>query len=754
MDETLRLWDAATGRPLWATKCDGPLGSDWGPGAVQRSIAFSPDGKFIAACHEDNSVRLFNAATGEELHGFMADGFVGVAFTSDGGTVLSVSGKRTCRFWDVKSGALVRELSGRWKPFWCLALAPDGGTLATGTEKDGAVLLWDMPGGKRVRELRGHRKRVRALAFAPRGSPLASGGDGEYVRLWDRATGRELRRLRHGQDGVEALAFSRDGKLLASGGADRTVCLWDVATGKGRRLGERVPALRDRERLEPVGVTGLVFSADGRRIFAAGGDQVIRVWDVATGREHLPTPGHRARVTAVAFAPDGRTIATGGEYEAVHLWDAATRRHVRRMTAKGFGGDLAFSPDGKLLAAQVSGGIQVWDAATGAELQRIGEDGHFAFCPDGKTLLTWHSEGVLSGWDVGTGREVYRTKVEGRRIRQVMLVPGRGVLALLKDKDNFRVWDVTAGRQVGQTVHASAGLPPTSISPDGRMLAACGLAYDPPIRFWEVATGKVRYHLGVHAGGGNWFAFSPDGRMAAWCDFEGLLTLCRLDDLPGEEVLHTFRHDGAGAVVFSPDGRRLVSVSNDTTGIVWDVDRICSPRRPPPRLTEDRLWALWGDLIGEDAIRAYRAIRLMSAAPAQAVPFLKEHLSPARPADPQTARLIAGLDSDSFRVRERATRELERQGASAVRALLQALGGRPSLEMRRRLEELLRKRGERRLPPDLLRDLRGVEALEHAATADARRLLEALSRGAPGDPLTREAQASLQRLDAGGSRHR
>src|SRR5262249_37409674 len=156
----------------------------------------------------------------------------------------------------------------------------------------------------------------------------------------------------------------------------------------------------------------------------------------------------------------------------VRLWDAATGRHRFWLPAKGFwGSNLAFSPDGKLLAAGSDGAVLLWDVATGAELQRIGEDGHFAFCPDGRALRTWHSEGVLSGWDVGTGREVYRTKVEGRRICQVLLVPGRGVLALLKDKDNFRVWDVTAGRQVGQTVHASAGLPPTSISPDGRMLA-------------------------------------------------------------------------------------------------------------------------------------------------------------------------------------------------------------------------------------------------------------------------------------------
>jgi hypothetical protein len=151
-------------------------------------------------------------------------------------------------------------------------------------------------------------------------------------------------------------------------------------------------------------------------------------------------------------------------------------------------------------------------------------------------------------------------------------------------------------------------------------------------------------------------------------------------------------------------------------------------------------------------MRAYRAILQLAAAPEQSVPFLREHLRPARPIDEATARLIAKLDSGSFRERERATRELERRGAAVERALHQALGGRPSLEVRKRLEELLQKRGERHLPPDLLRDLRAVEALEHAA--DARRLLEALSRGAPGDPLTREAAASLRRLDAGGRRCR
>ena len=131
---------------------------------------------------------------------------------------------------------------------------------------------------------------------------------------------------------------------------------------------------------------------------------------------------------------------------------------------------------------------------------------------------------------------------------------------------------------------------------------------------------------------------------------------------------------------------------------------------------------------------------------AQAVPFLQERLKPVAAVDgKRLAQLIAHLDSDEFTARQKATEALERLGDLAVPALEKALAGKPALEMRTRIERLL-ETADRMPPPEVLRSLRAVEALEHAGTPEARQRLEALAKGADGARLTREAQAALQRL--------
>jgi hypothetical protein len=136
----------------------------------------------------------------------------------------------------------------------------------------------------------------------------------------------------------------------------------------------------------------------------------------------------------------------------------------------------------------------------------------------------------------------------------------------------------------------------------------------------------------------------------------------------------------------------------------------------------------------------------MAAHPAHVVPLLQERLKPATPADPKRlAQLIVDLESNDFAARQKATEELERLGDLAVSALKKARESKHALETRTRIERLLKMAG-RMPPPELLRALRAVEALEHAGTPEARQLLKTLARGADGARLTREAQAALRRL--------
>ena len=165
----------------------------------------------------------------------------------------------------------------------------------------------------------------------------------------------------------------------------------------------------------------------------------------------------------------------------------------------------------------------------------------------------------------------------------------------------------------------------------------------------------------------------------------------------------------------------------------------------PPRELE----SLWADLGTDDPAKAHRAITALVAMPAQTVPFLQQRLRPVPAADPRRlTRLIADLDSSRFSVRQKAAQELEWLGEPAGPSLRQALQGRPSSEVRRRIEQILETHKVQRLhpPPGQRRLSRAVEVLEQIGNPGARRLLADLARGAPEATFTRDARGALDRL--------
>jgi hypothetical protein len=168
----------------------------------------------------------------------------------------------------------------------------------------------------------------------------------------------------------------------------------------------------------------------------------------------------------------------------------------------------------------------------------------------------------------------------------------------------------------------------------------------------------------------------------------------------------------------------------------------------PKRFEPAELPALWDDLIGTDAARAFQAICRLGSAPDVAVPFLRDRLKPVARVEPaRLAQWIADLDSDDFKTREKAAKEIEQTAEQAVPVLKAVLEGKPSPETRRQIKVLLQGL-EKQYPlsGERLRVVRAVEALERMNTGGARDLLESLSTGAPDARLTREARESLDRL--------
>ena len=327
------------------------------------SVVFSPEGRTALSGSGDNTVRLWNVATGRELRRFKGHfGCVqSVAFAPDGQRALSGSYDNTLILWDVARGVALEQFhgltgrepsvfftSGGWRippghadaVNWgyadrikSVAFLPDGSRALSGSET-GIVRLWELDASRRLRQFSGHTgglgrqqplaplapREIRrflghtgpaqAVAASPDGKLALSGSFDGTVRLWDMESGKELRRFA-GHDGqwVLHVAFSPDGRQALSSGADNAVRLWDVATGQEV---SRFTGHTDR-------VECAVFSPEGGRILSAAFDGTARLWDT-DGSLRAILRGHKGPVLAAAISPDGHVALTGGDDTTIRLW--------------------------------------------------------------------------------------------------------------------------------------------------------------------------------------------------------------------------------------------------------------------------------------------------------------------------------------------------------------------------------------------------------------------------------------------------
>jgi WD40 repeat protein len=769
MDNTVRLWDLATGKLVRSLKH--PRGILVRP----HPVSFAPDGKTLISS-TTNQLWLWDVRTGEQLRELKLklepnQRVFSLTISSDGKKAASWEGDAIVRLWDVASGNLLRVLHGQGRGMRPLSFSSDNKTLAALADDDKVVRLWDVSSGKLLHKLE-HPFMIATVSFAPDGKTLASAGNGSRpsrepegnpnaVQLWDVATGKPLHTLEGHQQVITSLSFSPNGKVLASGSWDRTIRLWDVTAGKQLR------------KLKcPAAYLSLSFTPDGEVLASAGSGPAVRLWDVARGAElHRSGEAHTGQVCSISFAPDGRTLGTaaamGEGDDTVRLWDAAAGKPLRKLEHPGRAHAVVFAPDGKMLASGGAGVVRLWDAATGKLRRQLEAPGGspLAFSPAGAPgvpLLAAGSNGemgqsyrgTLRLWDVATGTQ-QRALEHPSLTTSVAFSPDGKTLAVGTVAATLHLWDTATGQELLQLDKMNeqwGALGSLSFTPDGKTLAVASV--DRKIHLLETATGREVGTLTGHSHQVLTVAFSPSGRLLASGSMDQTVRLWEVNAGLASECRQFRGHDAwVASVAFSPDGRRLASGSHDSTALVWDVTGLAAgPAREVP-LTPAELTACWQSLASTDAARAYQARRTLAAAPDQAVPFLAGQLREQirkRPDPQQVAHLLADLDSEKFRARSRAAKELEKWGEAVEPALHQALKGDPSLETRRCIQQLLEgMHPQGGSPKLLLRWLRVVDVLEWIDNQAAREFLKKLAAAPPREQVGQETKAALRRLREG-----
>lgn len=319
------------------------------------SVAFAPDGTKIVSGSQDETLKLWDAQTGKLLRTIHVypkktarGGLLGsVVFSPDSRTIAAGSRYTPIQQWEVATGAWRRLFQGYVCGFRCstVAFSPDGERIAGADGVAGTVKIWDVDTGRVLHTFEKPRDaknnfphNAEHILFSPDGSRLlADSGPIGLIQVWEVATNRELLRIET-KASISSMALSPDGRFLLVGGAANDaplnarglIALLDAQTGREVR---RFPGQWSNVRQVAFSPDGLLAASTGYTVSEGEGLHVIKLWEVSTGREVRQLAGHAQAIHAIDFAPDGKTLVSGSQDGTLRLWDVATGRTLRSFPA-------------------------------------------------------------------------------------------------------------------------------------------------------------------------------------------------------------------------------------------------------------------------------------------------------------------------------------------------------------------------------------------------------------------------------------
>lgn len=763
----VRVWDIASGKIIREIKSN--------QFSTGRPMALSGDGRVLISVGFDSRLTAWDVTTGKMIAERQknsserrGDTIVKLAISRDGHRFASLREvERRIWVWskdkDGKDSQI--DLPAEFDAS-AMAMSPDGKALAVAGVVEAnpntkvELQIRDTNTGRLIRSSDPGLGTVSNLVYSPDGLKLLLLGD-TALAAYDPA-GKKLWTAKRGEQ-VLNVRFSADGRtvimICASTNRQRgtEIQTLDAETGKVLRTW-KAPLLW---------LMSASTSPDSKTLATAGLGS-IQFWNLADGREVRKTPGHPRAICTTCITPDGKYVASTDFYDRdVRLWEIASGKEVRSFQGHEAGCiEIVLSPDGKLLASSsYDSTVRVWEVATGRQVAKFSDFPQpvwfLRFTADGGKLAvspSGASEVVL--FDIKTGKKLSSHRSgQGFALSSLLRHPDGRILAVSKNLGfnpnngtrhvSVSVWDVLGDRLVQQLDGLTNSLACAILSPDGRMLAT--REYGGAFRLWELATGQERVRIEEGASGSGQtgtqiFAFSPDGTTIASAALQEP-KIHLWDVATGKPIASFPAHTKAMYTVeYTPDGKTLVSGSQDSTLMSWDMTL---PRRQAmaafASLTDAARAQHW-EKLGGPADEAFRSILALSGDRTNAVKFLSGKFGRVAPIPAeQIKQWISDLDSPQFAARERAEKGLQAHANQAESELRQALAI-AGAEGRRRIHRILESAASVTASPETLREIRAVEVLEKIGTPEARDALKSLVSGKFRTRTVREAEAALQRI--------
>jgi WD40 repeat protein len=534
-------------------------------------LAYANDGQILAAGGGNDPVRLWNPKTGEMVRELNEPWVHAMSFSPSGETLLFGGYQRVIKLWNFRLNKETGRLDGHKATVKAIVVSPDASTIISGSQ-DGAIYLWDMNNKRKVAELPGHIDEVNALAYyadKENNGFLASAGSDRVIIVWNMETNTAKLKFDAGC-GVYALAVSADGKTLYSAGDDYLIRRWDVASGK------QTGTFKGHDGI----IVSLILQGD--TIVSGALDKTIRFWNAKTTEQLHSLPRRQGDCDALAMTKNGAFLATAGLNNTIRIFETANLKEV--IPAPGIQSGLAglvLSPDNTRLASvSAEGRIYVWDPQNGKLLRqwdaKQSGDIVLAYAPGSRTLATAFTTVRL--WNAETGAEIGQLPINPLDPVETLAFSSEGkTLALGLHSGQIDLWDVKEKKTVGSFKYVGS-LHALAWSPDGKKLAAAGgakiLVWDPQanalVKSFDVKEGPPPIVPTVRA-----LAFGPDSKTLAAAGFDAVIRIYNLNAKNPTSVKEQRVCEGhlssVYALAFSPDGRSLVSGSFDKTVRLWEA---------------------------------------------------------------------------------------------------------------------------------------------------------------------------------------
>jgi WD40 repeat protein len=551
-----------------------------------KAVAYAASGQILASGDEEGTVRLWDVDKPDIVPVVLTghDGEVtSVAFSPDEQTLASSSKDGTIRLWDVRRTDTAPVIfSGHDGEVTSMAFSPDGKTLVSAGQ-DGAVRQWDIHHPIAEHDvLYSSNERINTIAFSPDGKMLAWGDSSGLVQVLTLPESQNdealIETLWGHQGSITSVAFSPDSLELASGSVDATVRIWSTS-----RLDSQPTVLSGSKDQ----VFSIAFSPDGKKL-AAGGTLggIVWIWDMS---EPYGTPqilkNYNVKVLAMALGPDGQMLATAGEYGPVLLWDlsrpSATVLHGPKTAP--WPRSISFSSSGKKLASNGDDGtVQLWDLrqlAAEPKILNSGEEDVFsvALSPDGQLLAAGSFGGTVLVWDLREPDSVPVILGDHEEPVWSLVFSSDGKMLISGGDDStIRLWNLDKPGNEPTVIDNTGQVQAMALSPDGRMLASGDWLGE--IRLWDlrepaltpiILTGHEGEVLSLAFGSDSQVLASGSGSPPLKDLTDNTVRVWNLRDISAPPVILRGHEDRVTGVSFSPDGKTLVSSSEDGTIRIW-----------------------------------------------------------------------------------------------------------------------------------------------------------------------------------------